>query len=49
MATSKYTLNNRAALFTRALPDGRILDVAIMTYGKARLYLCAGLTVLSQW
>ena len=32
-------LNNRYAYFTRMLPDGRVLDVIPLTFGRARLVL----------
>jgi hypothetical protein len=31
--------NSRDAYFTRQLPDGRVIDVIPLTYGRARLHI----------
>lgn len=40
---SKYTIA------TRILPDGREAIVHRMTYGKARIYVCRGLSVEAEY
>ena len=36
-------LNARDAYFTRVLPDGRVLDVIPLTFGRARVTLSPNL------
>lgn len=32
-------MNDRGYLYTRTLPDGRVLDVQDLTFGRARLLI----------
>ena len=41
-----YRLNAREAYVTRQLPDGRVIDVIPLTFGRARLLLSRSLAVL---
>lgn len=34
---------------TRTLPDGREASVHLMTYGKARIYVCRGFSVEAEY
>jgi len=47
-----YPLNDRCAFLTRDLPTGQVIDVAPLTFGRARLLLVASrtdYTVLDEW
>jgi len=37
-------LNERGALLTRVLPDGRVIDVVPLTFGRARLIVSGSIT-----
>jgi hypothetical protein len=35
--------------YVRQLPDGRLLAVGLMTFGKARLHLCTQRDIVDSW
>jgi hypothetical protein len=43
-----HELNDRDALLTRVLDDGRVVDVFPLTFGRARITISAGVTA-TDW